>query len=166
MAEITKHRSKGVYAPSYEERVTYMDAADSYAMHEYSAAAKQRSDLFTSITQRDGLHLLPGRYGGEYNNDMLAIGQKDGKTILMLGLKVTGADGGLQLDMMSLGPHRQMSKEWLSVVVYSLGSLFQTKEIADEISVAIQSRTLVTGVLYLDKDDGQVKAISISQETE
>ncbi len=57
----------------------------SYQMNEYSTDARRRSDIFVTVAEQQGLEVLPGRFGGEYNNDMLAAGEKNGQFLLMLG---------------------------------------------------------------------------------
>ncbi|STQ91128.1 hypothetical protein [Iodobacter fluviatilis] len=145
-----------------------MEKVSKYALHEYSEYAIKRSSIFVSTVENDGFEVLPGRYGGEYNNDMLAIGKskEQDKDILLLGLKVTGDDGDLQLDMKSLGSHRQLSSEWLDVVVYSLRLSEQGCHFAERIAAALAADRLVTGVVYLDGEDEKVKLIRISQDVD
>lgn len=69
-----------------------MEEKSVFALNEFSDDAKDRSALFESLARKEGFIVLPGRYGGEYNNDMLAIRQSDDQTILMLGLKVTAPE--------------------------------------------------------------------------
>ncbi len=128
-----------------------------------SESAKQRSQLFTSLVEKDGLGVLPGRYGGDYNNDMLAMSNGNhGAPILVLGLKVTGADGGVQLDMSSMGPLRQLSKEWLKTVTFGLRqSDTAAGAFADSIERAMAANTLVTGLLILDRVTQKVNMLRV-----
>ena len=128
-----------------------------------SESAKQRSQLFTSLVEKDGLGVLPGRYGGDYNNDMLAMSNgNQGAPILVLGLKVTGADGGVQLDRSSMGPLRQLSKEWLKTVTFGLRqSDAAAGAFADRIERAMAANTLVTGLLILDRVTQKVTMLRV-----
>lgn len=132
------------------------------ALNLFSDAAKSRTNLFVSITERDGLKVIPGRYGGEYNNDMLAIGEANEKTILMLGVKLTSPNGDLQLDACSMGPHMQFSPEWLDAVIYSLSLSGDLKSTADRIASARDSRTLVMGVMFVERETGKLNIVAVS----
>jgi hypothetical protein len=50
----------------------------SYQLNEFSIDARRRSDIFIKLARQQGLEVLTGRYGGEYNNDMLAAGDNNG----------------------------------------------------------------------------------------
>lgn len=143
-----------------------MEAKTAYAMNVFSEEARTRSALFESIAKREGLSLLPGRYGGEYNNDMLAVREVDGGTHLVLGLKVTNQNGDLQMDIMSMGPHRQFSPEWIDTIIYALSRTEEDQRFADMLSTAKAASTLTMGLMFLDKVDQQVKVIAISPEIE
>lgn len=67
-------------------------------MNNQSEQAIIRSRLFESLMQRHGAVLIPGRYGGDYNNDQLGFAEVDGEVTLFLGLKILDDEGGLQLD--------------------------------------------------------------------
>lgn len=143
-----------------------MGEKTTYAMNDFSDEARTRSELFMSLAKKEGLAVFPGRYGGEFNNDMLAVRQIDGQTILALGLKVTDHNGDLQLDTMSMGPHHQFSSEWLDAVIYSLNLSDTGRHYAHMLASAKEAGTLTTGVVLLDRTDQQVKVISISGKIE
>ena len=143
-----------------------MESAQAYAMNEFSDEARQRTELFESLAKKDEFTILPGRYGGEYNNDMLAVREVDGKTLLVLGLKVTCQSGDLQLDMMSMGPHRQFSSEWIDTVIYSLSRTEDGQRFAKMLATAKAASALTMGILFLDKIDQQVKLVAIAEEAD
>ncbi|WP_311970806.1 hypothetical protein [Pseudomonas baltica] len=72
-------------------------------MNKLNEQAQLRSRLFASLVAKQGANVMPGRYGGGYNNDQLAYQENDGVVTLLLGLKLTGDDVGIQLDTESLG---------------------------------------------------------------
>lgn len=45
-------------------------------MNDFSEDAIRRTSLFTRVAERNNMKVLLGRYGGEYNNDMVAISEK------------------------------------------------------------------------------------------
>ncbi len=127
-----------------------------------------RSRLFASLAQKDKYEVLPGRYGGEYNNDMLALGPRraEGWEILLLGLKVTDGEGNVQLDMHSMGPLRQMSRQWLEAVVHALRMVPNGCQAADRIATALASNKLIPGLIILDRADGTTKLLRLSLDIE
>lgn len=135
-------------------------------MNTFSDEAEIRTQLFVSLATKDGLTVLPGRYGGEYNNDMLAVKDIDGKTLLVLGLKVSDDEGNQQLDMQSMGAHRQFSPEWLDTIIYSLGLLQEGKPHANKIAAAKEAGRLKMGLVCLDRTDEQVSILAINGEVD
>ncbi|MCU1741155.1 MULTISPECIES: hypothetical protein [unclassified Pseudomonas] len=131
-------------------------------MNHLSEKAKERTQLFESLVLRQGAALIPGRYGGDYNNDQLAIFESDSNVTLLLGLKFLDAQGGLQLDTASLGPHTQYSKPWLNTLVMSLNCLQETAQLARKIDNAIDKGTLVACVVCLDVETQEVKMLRIA----
>ncbi|MGL6011819.1 MAG: hypothetical protein ACRC0J_10000, partial [Shewanella oncorhynchi] len=57
----------------------------SYQMNEYSADARRRSDIFVTVAKQQDLEILAGRFGGEYKNEMLAAGEKNGQFLVNIG---------------------------------------------------------------------------------
>jgi len=121
-----------------------------YALHEHCDAGRDRAKLFTFFAQSIGYSIIPGRYGGELNNDMLALGEKYGHTVLVLGLKAVEPGGAIRIDTMSLGPYKQMSPAWLDVLVFSLGLSEETIHFADAISFARDSGTLALELVFVE----------------
>lgn len=79
-------------------------------MNDLSKDAQVRSQLFESFVGRYNATLVPGQYGGDYNNDQLAMSESDGKVTLFLGLKLFDSQGGLQLDPASLGCRAELPR--------------------------------------------------------
>lgn len=131
------------------------------AMNTNSPEARQRSELFESISKRHGFIILNGRWGGEFNNDQLALQEQDGKTILLLGLKVTSPSGDLQLDQMSLGPFVQLSPLWISAVIQCLKLDKEQADISSKIERAQKSNTLLPTLLIYDKSSNDVKFLRV-----
>ena len=121
------------------------------AMNTFSQAARTRSQLFESLVKKDGYNLINGRFGGEYNNDQLAIKVDRGVVTLLLGLKATGQSGDLQLDQMSMGPFVQFSNEWISAVIQCLKLDHKQNTIASQIEEARNTKKLILGVLLINK---------------
>jgi hypothetical protein len=131
-------------------------------MNHLSEKAKEITQLFESLVLRQGAVLIPGRYGGDYNNDQLAIFESNGGVTLLLGLKLLDAKGGLQLDTASLGPHTQYSKPWLNALVASLNCLQETTPLAMKIDSAMDKGTLVACVVCLDVETQEVKMLRVA----
>jgi hypothetical protein len=123
---------------------------DGDALAEHSDVRRDRAILFTLFAQARNYSVIPGRYGGEFDSDMLALGEKGGQTVLVLGLKALDADGGIQIDTHSLGGHKQLTAEWLDILVSSLGQSEETSHFADAISFARDSGTLALELLYVE----------------
>ncbi|MCE1239680.1 MAG: hypothetical protein LWW83_07185 [Azonexaceae bacterium] len=132
------------------------------AMNAYSEEARIRSSLFESIAHRYGFSVIEGRFGGEYNNDQLALKEQNGRTLLLLGLKATGPKGDLQLDQMSMGPFLQFSSEWLSAVIQSLKLSRSQYANAAAIEQARNSKSLDLVVLLFTKGTEDVKFLGIT----
>jgi hypothetical protein len=127
-----------------------------------SEQAKSRAQLFESVVKRYEAVVLPGRYGGDYNNDQLAYSEANGKVTLFLGLKLLDSTGGLQLDAASLGPHMQYSESWLLALVRCLEVSSETIEYSIKIKEAMDSRTLVACVACMDTKSQEVKFLRIA----
>ncbi|NHQ88423.1 hypothetical protein HA050_20185 [Iodobacter sp. HSC-16F04] len=133
----------------------------SIAMNIFSQEAKIRTELFESISKRNGFNLINGRWGGEFNNDHLALKEQDGRTLLLLGLKLTSPEGNLQLDQMSMGSFVQLSPLWLSAVIQSLKLDKNQSEMANKLERARNSKTLDTMLLLFDKVSNNVKFLKV-----
>ncbi|MCQ2993174.1 hypothetical protein NLO88_06915 [Pseudomonas syringae] len=131
-------------------------------MNNLSKDAQVRSQLFESLVGRYNAILIPGRYGGDYNNDQLAISEDDGSITLFLGLKLLDSQGGLQLDAASLGPHVQYSKSWLSALVASLKCSSGTVQIAVKIDSALAQSLLQACVVCMSPATQDVKLLRIA----
>ncbi|ESE40928.1 hypothetical protein [Shewanella decolorationis] len=134
----------------------------SYQMNEYSTDARRRSDIFVTVAEQQGLEVLPGRFGGEYNNDMLAAGEKNGQFLLMLGMKITGSDGGIQLDKQSMGCFLQFSKPWLDMVIYSLRLSGTQFAIADKIERHVKDNTISLAIAFIDMETKKLNIIPLT----
>ncbi len=134
----------------------------SYQMNDFSVDARRRSEMFIKVAKQQGFEVLPGRYGGEYNNDMLAAGEKNGQFMLILGMKITGSDGGIQLDKHSMGAFLQLSKSWLEMVVYSLRLSDKHSSIADKIEMHTQQESISLAVTYIDMDTKQLNMLPLN----
>jgi hypothetical protein len=132
------------------------------AMNAYSEEARIRSSLFESIVLRYGFRVIEGRFGGEYNNDQLALKEQDGRTLLLLGLKATSPKGDLQLDQMSMGPFLQFSPEWISAVIQSLKLSQSQYANAVAIEQARNSKKLDLVVLLFIKGTEDVKFLRVT----
>jgi hypothetical protein len=130
-------------------------------MNNLSKDAQVRSQLFESLVGRYNATLIPGRYGGDYNNDQLAISEADGNVTLFLGLKLLDSQGALQLDAASLGPHLQYSKPWFSALVASLKVSLNTVEFSIKIESALSQKLLVACVVCMDPVTQDIKLLRI-----
>lgn len=135
-----------------------------YHMNVFSSDARKRSDIFTKVINKQGFTILPGRYGGEYNNDMLAAGEKEGQFMLLLGMKTTGSDGGIQLDSYSMGDFLQFSKNWLMMVVQSLRLGGKELTLADKIEQHTQTGDISLSVVYLDLNSKELNIIPVAMQ--
>lgn len=97
---------------------------------------------------------------------MLAIGEKDGKTVVLLGLKAVDEDGGIHIDQMSMGPYKQLSGAWLDTVAYSLGLQEETRHFADAINFAKDSRTLERTIVFVDPANSMFRTLIVAYEDE
>jgi hypothetical protein len=131
-------------------------------MNNQSEQAKIRGRLFESLLQRYGAVLVPGRYGGDFNNDQLAFTEKDGEVTLFLGLKILGGEGGLQLDDSSLGPHVQYSKSWLKALVQCLKLDSESVGCSAKIEAAMINNSLVAAVICMDSNSQEVKVFRVA----
>jgi len=123
--------------------------------------AKVRSELFESIVNRSGFELLPGRYGGEYNNDQLAIKLDENTAQIMLGLKTLDEEGGAQLDCQSLGNFMQLTDDWLDVAIYSLGKTLDNIGYANKLKKIIARSDRVKLVVAVNLDTQKVIQIPV-----
>ena len=132
-----------------------------YAMNVFSPEAATRSKLFESLVRKEGFSLISGRFGGEFNNDQLAIRIDGGRTQLLLGLKVTDEAGNLQLDTQSMGPYQQFSRNWLLAVCHALKLDPAHSSHGQAIEKALAGSALILGVLMIVKPGGQARMIRI-----
>ena len=132
-----------------------------YFMNEFSDDAIKRTDLFKRIAEQNDMQVLPGCYGGEYNNDMLAIGKQYNEVIVWLGIKVTGVGGDLQLDRKSMGSFLQFSTDWFKMVIVSL-RLLGAENTAGLIEEGLLKRTLKLGLLYIDLESGEPSVLPMA----
>lgn len=122
---------------------------------------RQRASLFESVAVRRGFRILPGKYGGDFQSDQLAIQVANGKTTLLLGPLVTSSDGDLQLDMSSMGGHMQYSREWIIEATRVLTSVYARHEDAETILNSFKNGSLYLGAFLIEKKSGEVKLIRI-----
>lgn len=123
--------------------------------------AKVRSELFESIASRSGFELIPGRYGGDFNNDQLAIKLDEGAAQIMLGLKTLDEDGGVQLDCYSLGNYMQLEDEWLDVAIYSLNKNLDTLRYAIKLKSIVERHDRVKIVAAVNIESQKVIHIPV-----
>jgi len=133
-----------------------------YYMNDFSEDANKRTKLFHRIAEQNNMTVLPGRYGGEYNNDMIAIGDKHNSPTLWLGLKVTGDKGDLQLDKHSMGGFLQFSSNWLKMVITSLHLQTKHHDASNFIEQALITQTLSLGVVYIDIETKQPNVLPMA----
>src|SRR5579871_2477750 len=133
-----------------------------YAMNVFSKEAGERSKLFESLAAKQGFTLISGRFGGEFNNDQLSIRVEDGRTQLLLGLKVSDPSGNLQLDLMSMGPYQQFSENWLLTVSHALKLDPAQSSYGEAIEKALADQTLSLFVLVLMRPNGQAMLLRIA----
>lgn len=131
-------------------------------MNNQSEQAKIRSRLFESLVQRHEAVLVPGRYGGDFNNDQLGFVEKDGEVTLFLGLKILGDEGGLQLDNSSLGPHVQYSTFWLKALIQCLKLDSETVGYSNKIEAAMGNDSLVAAVICMDGNTQEIKVFRVA----
>ena len=131
------------------------------SMNVFSQEAKLRSQLFESVSNKYGFEEIKGRFGGEFNNDQLAIKKQDGRTILLLGLKATGPSGDLQLDQMSMGPFLQFSSDWVKAVIECLKIDRQQQIIGFQIELARNTKKLDLVVLLFDRVTKETKFLAV-----
>ena len=140
---------------------TKKDVNSTLNVNEFSSQALQRSELFESITTKEGCKPIKGRFGGEYNNDQLAmLVQDDGKVTLMLGLKISD-NGNVQLDNMSMGGFQQFSEKWLLAVLEYLKNSDNDINISEQLALAWKTNKLILGLLCMDKNDASVIIIRV-----
>lgn len=130
-------------------------------MNKLNEQAQLRSRLFASLVAKQGANVMPGRYGGDYNNDQLAYQENNGVVTLLLGLKLTGDDGGVQLDTESLGPHTQYTKPWCSALVQCLLLNPESVPYGEKIKVALDSGKLVAEVVGMNAETHAVFMIKV-----
>jgi hypothetical protein len=82
--------------------------------------------------------------------------------MLILGMKITGSDGGIQLDNHSMGSFLQFSKKWLAMVVHSLRLTGEQLTIADKIEQHTQEGTITLAVAYIDMETQQLNMIPLN----
>jgi hypothetical protein len=111
--------------------------------------ARLRSALFESVVTRNGFRMLPGRYGGDFQSDQLALQIANGKTTLVLGLLTTSPGGDLQLDRSSMGGHMQFSREWIIGVARALEEEHADPADAETIRNAFREGKLYLGALII-----------------
>lgn len=130
-------------------------------MNNRSEQAALRSKLFASLVGKQGAVVLPGRYGGDYNNDHLAYVENGDTLTLILGLKVLEEEGGVHLDNASLGPHTQYTKPWFMALIGSLAQDPETKSIAVRIEKSLRDDMLVGAIICLDQATQQVSMFKV-----
>ncbi|AOT09540.1 hypothetical protein [Pseudoalteromonas luteoviolacea] len=135
-------------------------------LNEFSKDAKNRSEFFYNFVKNQNLTLLPGRYGGEYNNDHVAIGEENGEFLLFFGTKIQPEGEGIQLDPHAMGPFMQGSVEWLKMIVLAMR---QSKGL-DEATLtrfeqAIDTRSIRVSVLFVDLEKRGLSLLPIYVES-
>ena len=131
-------------------------------MNVQSTAAKERSKIFEQVATEQGFTVIRGRFGGEFNNDQLAIRSQANYTHLLLGLQVTDASGEVQLDTLSMGPHRQFTRKWIRAVCYALRLDPTQSAHATAIEGALADGTLVPAALVLTRPDANIGILRIA----
>jgi hypothetical protein len=127
-----------------------------------------RVQLFRSYLGRqdDRMRFLPGLYGGPSNSDCLAYLAKDsGEVQLFLGIKSTEPDGGLQLDVNSLGGFVQFSEGWLKALVRQLCADDDTAQDARVLDDAWTRGALWLVVLLIRPGDSGNELVLLRIET-
>lgn len=130
-------------------------------MNNASNEAKQRTKLFESLMAKQGALILPGRFGGDYNNDQIAIIRRGAAIDILLGLKILEKDGSLQFDMLSLGAFMQLSRVWLNALIACLKLDANTKVVADEIEAALKDGKLLVGAVYMGREGGNTGVVKV-----
>jgi hypothetical protein len=148
-------------AVAIETEGSFADPQSALPMNAFSQEAKLRSQLFESVSKKYGFKEINGRFGGEFNNDQLAIKEQDGRTILLLGLKATGPSGDLQLDQMSMGPFLQFSADWVKAVIECLKIDRQQYITAFQIELARNTKKLDLVVLLFDRVTKETKFLAV-----
>lgn len=128
--------------------------------------AKVRTEFFESIMTRNGYEILPGRYGGEYNNDQIALRVDDESSSLMLGLKSLNDDGSGQLDVMSLGANMQLSDEWLKAVEACLAVNVETADWVGKFRQVVSHPLFTRAMVAINHSTGKVSYIPIDFNAE
>ena len=126
-----------------------------------SDQAKIRSELFESIMNRSGYEIVPGRYGGEYNNDQIAIKIDAESATLMLGLKSLNEDGSGQLDAMSLGSNMQLTDEWIEAVIACLNINPETKNFAQKVKAVKAHKDFTRAMVAVNLSTEKISYIPI-----
>jgi hypothetical protein len=131
-------------------------------MNNQSEQAIIRSRLFESLVQRHGAVLVPGRYGGDYNNDQLGFVEIGGEVKLFLGLKILDDEGGLQLDSSSLGPHLQYSIPWFKALVQCLKLNSESVEYSSKIEIAMGRGSLLAWVICMNSSSQEITMFRVA----
>lgn len=131
-------------------------------MNSQSEQAIVRSQLFGSLVEKYGGVLIPGRYGGDFNNDQLGFAETAENVTLFLGLKILDGEGGLQLDSASLGPHVQYSAPWLKALVQCLKLNAETTQYSTKIEAAMSRGSLVAGVICMNDNSQEIKMFRVA----
>lgn len=128
---------------------------------EYLERVALRQKLFESLCNKNQAEILPGRYGGAYNSNMLALYESSNLTLLVLGLLELDGEGGLQLDPHSLGNHVQFSEEWLDVLIFSFAAAADTRDIASHLAKCRAAGSLQKACMYLHPETQEVCMLKI-----
>lgn len=136
-------------------------STSTYFLNDFSQEALTRTKIFTKVAEQNNLIVLPGRYGGEFNNDLIAVKEQNDGISLFLGIKTLGEDGGVQLDTHSMGQYLQCSKPWLSMVVQSLKLSKNHLAIADKIEQSTNNETIQLVVVYIDTNSKQLNMLPL-----
>lgn len=138
------------------------EQSDDLGFNDFSESARLRKELFESMCTERGATILPGRYGGKYNSNMLALYEKNGASMLILGIVDTNKSGGIQLDTHSLGDHMQLSPKWIDVLIYSLRLSPSSREFSEHLERSRASDSLSTACMYINSDTQEVGMIKIN----
>lgn len=131
-------------------------------MNSQSEQAIVRSKLFEWLVNKYGGVLIPGRYGGDFNNDQLGFAEAAENVTLFLGLKILDGEGGLQLDSASLGPHVQYSAPWLKALVQCLKLNAETTQYSVKIEAAMSRGDLIAAVICMDSNSKEMKVFRVA----
>lgn len=134
-------------------------------LNEYCDDAQQRSEFFYNFVKSHSLTLLPGRYGGEYNNDHVALGEQDGELTVYFGTKIMPAGEGIQLDKFSMGPFMQGSVAWLKMIIQAMKACDGLPPaLLEKFERSIEDGRISVVVFYVDIENSSLSLLPLAVE--